>query len=219
MAAALACGPGAAVSHRSAAGVWGLLDPTDGPVDVSVQGTSGRVAGRGIRLHRRVSLTPEVTTRRHGIAVTRPAQTIADLRRVVPAREMRRAIRQAEVLGLPIGSGALGDRTRSDLERLFLRLCRRYGLPAPEVNVRVGRHLVDFLWRDQRLIVETDGYRYHRGRQAFEDDRARDLELRARGFEVVRLGEKQVAEQPERIADVLRAAVAPSRRRVAPDGH
>jgi len=86
------------------------------------------------------------------------------------------------------------------------------------VNVRIDRFLVDFLWRDWRLIVETDGYRYHRGRQAFEDDRARDLELRARGFEVVRLGERQVAEGSEQVAKVLRMALASSRHRVGADG-
>lgn len=107
------------------------------------------------------------------------------------------------MFGLPIGD-EVGDRTRSDLERNFLGLCRRYGLPAPEANVRVGPHLVDFLWREARLIVETDGYRYHRGRAAFEDDRTRDLELRARGYEVIRLSYRQVVEEPDRVAEVLR---------------
>jgi very-short-patch-repair endonuclease len=64
----------------------------------------------------------------------------------------------------------------------------------------------------------TDGYRYHRGRQAFEDDRTRDLELHARGFDVVRLGEKQVGKQPDRVARLLRAALASPRHRVEPDG-
>lgn len=105
------------------------------------------------------------------------------------------------------------DRTRSDLERDFLRLCRRHRLPLPEVNVRIGVHLVDFLWRDRMLVVETDGYRYHRGRAAFEDDRGRDLELRARGFEVIRVAEKQVRDEEQRVAAVLGAAL-----RVGADG-
>jgi very-short-patch-repair endonuclease len=152
-------------------------------------------------------------TLRNGIPVTTPARTIDDLRRSVSGarrllspRELRRAIRQADVLGLPIG-GQKGDRTRSDFELAFLQLCRRHGLPAPEVNVRVGSHLVDFLWREAKLVVETDGYRYHRGRAAFEDDRARDLDLRARGFEVARLSEKQVEEEGERVAEVLADAL------------
>jgi len=150
--------------------------------------------------------------------VTKPAQTIGDLRGLVSQTELRRAIRQANVLGLPIGPETGRDRTRSDLERDFLRLCRRYRLPLPEVNVRVGHFLVDFLWRDRRLAVETDGYRYHRGRQAFRDDRSRDLELRARGFEVVRLSEDQIDEEPGRVADVLRELLASPRHRVAADG-
>jgi very-short-patch-repair endonuclease len=138
--------------------------------------------------------------------VTTPARTISDLRSSATPEEVRRAIRQADVLGLRMGAGE-EDRTRSDLERDFLRLCRRSRLPDPEVNVRIGRHLVDFLWRERALIVETDGYRYHRGRQAFEDDRARDLDLHALGFEVIRLSYRQVAEEPRRVMETLRAAL------------
>lgn len=83
------------------------------------------------------------------------------------------------------------DRTRSDLESDFIELCRRHRLPPPEVNVRVGAYLADFLWRERRLIVETDFYLYHRGRVAFQDDRGRDLELRQLGYEVVRLSESR----------------------------
>ena len=153
-------------------------------------------------------------TLRKGIPVTTPGRTIADLRRasrggarLISSRELRRAIRQASVLGLPIDHGPEVDRTRSDLERDFLALCRRHRLPSPNVNVRIGPHLVDFLWPDRRLVVETDGYVFHRGRLAFESDRARDLDLRARGFEVHRLAEKQVNEEPALVAEVVRAAL------------
>jgi len=95
------------------------------------------------------------------------------------------------------------ERSRSDLERDFLRLCRRSRLPLPEVNVRIGSYLVDFLWRERRLVVETDGYLYHRGKAAFQDDRSRDLELRRLGFEVIRLSERQVEEEPNRVAETL----------------
>lgn len=142
--------------------------------------------------------------------MTTPARAIADLRRVssgkrapVSVKEVRRAIRQADVLGLPLGNEK-PDRTRSDLERDFLQLCRRRCLPLPEVNVRVGPYLVDFLWLDARLVVETDGYASHRGRVAFEEDRERDLRLRAMGFEVVRLAGRQVIDEPGRVAVVLR---------------
>lgn len=195
------------VSHRSAASLWRLLPPLDGPIDVSVPSRSGRRGRDGIRVHRCESLRPEHLTRRLGIPVTTPTRTIADLRRAVSPRELRRAIRQAEVLGLPTGFETIAEGTRSELEGRFLRLCRRAGLPTPEVNVRIGRFTVDFLWRDERLVVETDGYRYHRGRQAFEDDRARDLELRDLGFEVVRLSYRQVVGEPERVAATLERGV------------
>lgn len=207
MAAALTCGEGAAVSHRSAAELWGLLNPAGRPIDISVLGDGGRARRPGLRIHRRTAFGREVITGRHGIPVTKPVQTIADLRGSVLPWELRRATRQAEILGLPLGRDASTDRTRSDLERDFLRLCRRFRLPAPEVNVRIGPHLVDFLWPDRRLVVETDGYRYHRGRQAFEDDRARDLDLRARGFEVLRLSETQIDDEPDWVAKALRGAL------------
>ena len=116
------------------------------------------------------------------------------------------------MLGLPVGNEEKRDRTRSDLERDFLQLCRRHHLPAPEVNVRVDRYLVDFLWRDSRLVVETDGYASHRGRLAFEDDRERDLRLRAIGFEVVRLSSQQVLDEPGHVAAVLRGCLDLRRR-------
>lgn len=209
MAATLTCGEGAAVSHRSAAELWGLLKPSDGPIDISIPGDAGRARQSGLRLHRRVKFPTEVVTRRHGIPVTKPAHTIVDLRRVVSPEELRRAIRQADVLGLPIPPETSLDRTRSDLEGDFLRLCRRHWLPAPEVNVRIGPRLVDFLWRERRLVVETDGYRYHRGRQAFEDDRSRDLDLRALGYDVLRFSYRQVSHEPERVAAAVRDALSP----------
>lgn len=84
-----------------------------------------------------------------------------------------------------------------------MRLCRRHRLPRPEVNVRIGPYLVDFLWRDKRFVVETDSYLYHRGRVAFQDDRGRDLELTRLGYEVLRLSEQQVEAESERVAEVL----------------
>jgi len=208
---------GAALSHRSAAAHWGLLPSADGPVDVSVPGNGGKAIRPGIRLHRSLLLLPAAVTLRGGIPVTTPVRTIADLRRaaggdrrrgLISPKELRRAIRQADVLGLPIGDEETRDRTRSELERDFPRLCRRHRLPIPEVNVRVGPHLVDFLWRDRLLVVETDGYIYHRGRGAFEDDRVRDLALRGLGYEVVRLADRQLSEEPHRIASVLEACLA-----------
>lgn len=144
--------------------------------------------------------------------MTTPARTIADLHRAnvtrgcpatVSSRELRRAIRQAGVLGLSVDAAAEADRTRSELEHLFLRLCRRHRLPMPEVNVPIDVLLVDFLWRDRQLVVETDGYRYHRGRAAFEEDRNRDLKLKSLGYEVLRLSYRQIVEEPGRVVGAL----------------
>jgi hypothetical protein len=112
-------------------------------------------------VHRSLSLVSGDVTLHRGIPVTTPERTIADLREaisvrrsgVITARELRKAIRQANVLGLPIAREAK-DRTRSDLERDFLRLCRRYRVLRPQVNVPIGPYLVDFLWIDKRLVVE-----------------------------------------------------------------
>jgi hypothetical protein len=206
MAATIACGRGAVLSHRSAAELWGLLDPRPGPVDVSIPGRGGRVARRGIRLHRPVSLTRAETTRRDGIAVTRPSRTLADLRARAPGPLYRRALRQGELLGLPLGRVDLDtDHTRSELERRFLALCRRGGRPAPEVNARLGDHTVDFLWRVQQLVVETDGYRYHRGSVAFETDRARDNELASLGYQVLRFTYAAVLDRPQATVSLVRS--------------
>jgi very-short-patch-repair endonuclease len=205
----------AAVSHRSAACLWDLLPEADSPADVIVRGDGGRAKRLGIRVHRSLTLAPTDVTLLRGIPVTTPARTISDLRRATSegwpgalrSRELRKAIRQANVLGLPIGEESGRDRTRSDLERDFRRLCRRHHLPSPEVNVRIGRYLVDFIWRERQLVVETDSYLYHRGRAAFQDDRSRDLELRRRGFEVIRLSERQIDEEPDRVAETLAATL------------
>lgn len=207
---------GATISHRSAASLWGMLPTRSGPSDVTVLGCSGRARRRGIRVHRsRTLLLTDVTLHR-GIPVTTPGRTIADLRDAnthrrpgcLPLWEIRKAIRQANVIGLPIDKGDAADRTRSDLEAAFLTICRGYRLPRPEVNVRIGRVLVDFLWREERLVVETDGYLYHRGQVAFQDDRARDLELLRCGYRVLRLSEKQIDEEPRQVAEGVAAALA-----------
>jgi very-short-patch-repair endonuclease len=99
--------------------------------------------------------------------------------------------------------------TRSEAEERLLVLIRASELPHPEVNVRVGYHEVDFLWRSQRLVVEVDGFRFHSSRAAFERDRLRDAELAAMGFRVVRVTWRQLVNRPEavvtRIATALRS--------------
>ena len=155
-------------------------------------------------IHRRPGLLPSASAVRDGVPVTPVARTLRDLRGSVAEFELRRATRQAEYLGYHLGE-IKTDRTRSDLERAFLRLCRRHDLPPPEVNVRIGRFTADFVWREQRLIVETDGFANHRGRQAFEDDRARELEFASLGFRTRRFSDTQVGEAPSAVAASLRA--------------
>jgi very-short-patch-repair endonuclease len=203
MAAVLACGDGAALSHRSAAALWGLLRPRDRMVDVTVPARGGRRKRAGIRLHRSSSMAPAAVTRRSGIPVTTPARTIDDLRRTAPPFALRRAIRQAELLGLGLSPSVEPDHTRSDLERRFLRLCRVHRIEQPEVNVRIGSDEVDFLWRERGLVVELDSYRYHGIRSAFETDRARDVRLKLLGFEVVRFTDRQLAENPHGLLHAL----------------
>jgi very-short-patch-repair endonuclease len=217
MAAVLACGDGAVLSHGSAAALWGLLRPIAGPVHVSIPSQQGRSSRPGIRLHRCSSLArrsgPRRITRRNRIPITTVARTIEDLRGVVPPELIRRAIRQAELGGHRL-DGIESDRTRSDVERDFLALCRRHRLPSPEVNIRIGRWEVDFVWSQPGVAVEADTFTYHRGSVAFEDDHARDLDLRRHGLAVLRFTARQIETEPESVAADVAAELR--RRTVAP---
>jgi len=152
-----------------------------------------------------------LVTVRERIPITTVPRTLVDIRATLPPRLVRRAIRQAEFLKLPVGIET--DHTRSDLERDFLRLCRRYRLPLPEVNVVIDGMTVDFLWRRERLVVETDSYATHGGTIAFEDDRERDLRLRRLGYTVHHFSERQLELEPgavkEDVASALHRARAP----------
>jgi very-short-patch-repair endonuclease len=207
MAAVLACGPGAVLSHRAAGALWRILPPPN-LIDVTVPGNGGRRRRRGMRLHRSRTLLPSHTTRRAAIPVTKPSRTLEDLRRVVPPKEFAAALREAEFRRLPIRDRFEPDRTRTELEAAFLAVCRRHRLPAPEVNARVGPYTVDFLWRRHRLIVEVDGWDSHRTRSAFEDDRARDARLKVLGYDVVRFTWRQVTHTPAEVAAILRTLLA-----------
>jgi very-short-patch-repair endonuclease len=217
MAAVLATateGRPAFLSHRSAAVLLKLLSPPCSPIEVVVTGYAGRMRREGIRIHRTETLENHHVMTRSGIPVTTPARTIADLIRAprrwrLPASLLKRAIRQAGVLGYPLGSGVAWDGTRSELETLFLALCKRHRLPAPEVNGRVAGHEVDFHWPGRNLVVETDGFRFHRGPQAFENDRRRDLDLKLAGYEVEHLTFSQVTKDPEeQVVQLLRRRLA-----------
>jgi very-short-patch-repair endonuclease len=186
-----------------------MLKPHSGRIHITLPGDGGRRKRYGITIHRSRSLIAGVSVLRNGIAVTKPKRTLRDLHRAVSEETYRGAVRRALDLKL-ISSSDLrseDDLTRSELERLFLALCRRHRLPQPEVNARIGAYEVDFLWRDRRLIVEVDGFRHHGDRSAFESDRARDAHLQRLGFRVLRFTWRQIRGTPAIVARTLRALV------------
>src|SRR5918992_934255 len=213
MAAVLACGPSAFLSHRSSAAQHGLLDDHRQLCDVTVRGPARRPR-RNIRVHSSITLNAPDTTTVNAIPCTSVARTLADLGDCGPPRLVERAVDQAEVLGVfdmmaiedvlkrvgpRRGAGVLrrllselGQPTLTDreLEELMLELIRTAGLHQPEVNAWITgdgfAYKADFLWRRERLIVETDGRTFHSSRRAFEHDRLRDQRLILAGYTVVR---------------------------------
>jgi hypothetical protein len=231
MAAVLACGPGAALSHASAAALWEIRRSAATLIDVTVPRT-GR-AQPGLRLHRPRSLPPAEVTTRDGIPVTTPARTILDLAAVLNDEQLERALDQTELQRLtdypaldalarahPGHKGAKrltttlstyeagATLTKSDLEKLFLAICETYGLPRPLVNHRTDHHEVDFLFPRQRLIVEADSWKYHRTRLRFERDRRRDATHARAGFRTLRFTDRQLEHDPESVAATITTVLA-----------
>jgi hypothetical protein len=232
MAAVLAAGPGAALSHRAAGARWGIHRPAPAEVEVT---SARRVCARpGVRFHRSSLPDDEVTTR-DSVPVTTVPRTLFDLAAVISPGQLARAVNEAEIGRLwdPLSLQDLLERhprrpgadavravidkpgatiTRSELEDRFLGLVDRVGLPRPTTNVslRLGRRWIeaDCLWPDQRLIAELDGHATHATRAAFEDDRARDRALTAAGWRVIRITWRQLHEQPAALARDLRASLA-----------
>ncbi len=235
LAAVLACGDGALLSHGSAAALWELRPSAAFTVNVTIPSRAGRRPRAGIRVHRPGALDPRDAARHRGIAVTALARTLIDVAETVPPASLARAVERAEVLRLfdlqemreavgrypnRHGSARLisvlaayrDDMvTRSDLEAMFLALCAAHGVPAPAVNARVHGLEVDFLWRGQRLVAETDGRRHHATRTAFERDRARDAQLMVAGYRVVRFTYGQVRHDAATVARTLRALLSCAR--------
>jgi len=205
MAAVLACGDHAVLSHGSGAALWGLL-PSPSLVHITVPTRAGRSSRKGMHIHRTTTLLPGDITRRLRIPVTTPTRTLVDIRRTAPPKQFGKAMREAEFLRLPLDHRRLSpDGTRSDLEEVFVAFCRRRRLPAPKVNTRIGCYLVDFVWPDRRLIVEVDGFESHGTRSAFEEDRVRDAELKLLGYDVVRITWRRLTGRPGEVAEMLRA--------------
>ena len=219
MAAVIACGERAALSHFSAAVLWGMLKDGGGAIHVTTPVGRERP---DLVVHRAPLAEGEIR-KRAGIAVTTPARTLIDLADVAPRRTLERAIDEAEYLRLDCtglaprhgrrGTGVLSSvlavhtagstRTRSEMEEMFLAMCDKHGLPRPEVNVYVEGYECDFVWREQRLIVETDGGAAHGTRRAQRRDPVRDADLMIAGWRVWRLTYEQLLREPEAVAQQL----------------
>ncbi len=222
-AALLACGPGAVLSHGTAACLWGLDQRWRTPFEVIVKTARRRP---GIRTHR-ATLTRRDVRRHNEMRVTSPARTIFDIAPRLTEKALRRAVNELRIarhlrLGdladllarLPSHPGAARVKpfvdvpsgpTRSELEDAFGDLSARFDLPLAEVNTPVVGYEVDALFRAERLIVELDGWDFHGTREAFESDRERDAETLAAGLETVRITWERLKSNPEKEAARLRA--------------
>jgi hypothetical protein len=225
LAAVLACGRGALLSHSSAAWLWGLSWTYSVPVDVTVP--RGARSKPSIHLHQARALSDEARAHREGIPVTSVPRTLLDLATVVSGERLERAIERSEQLGLfdlrtvdsllarTIGHPGTGRLkralsayrepafTRSALERRFLALVRAAGLPTPSANMFVAGFELDMYWERERFAVELDGYQHHRTRAAFERDRLRQEELKLAGIETIRLTSRRLDREPETVVNRL----------------
>lgn len=202
-AALLAIGPHAALSHRSAAVVWGLLPPLPGPVDV-LHWPPHRRTRPGIRLHRTFTAPPTRVHQR--LRVTTPADTLVALTGAVDSGTLARAIQEAQTRRLV--PKPRDGYTRSEAERRLLRLIDDAHLPRPRTNAFAAGHEVDTLWPEHRLIAEVDGFAFHHTRAAFEHDRARDADLILAGYTVLRITWRQLTEEPHAVVARLAGALA-----------
>jgi very-short-patch-repair endonuclease len=234
-AALLAVGADAVLSHRSAASLWGMhrSGTDDEPVEVLID--ARRVRRRpGVIAHRTTRLGPDEVRIFEGLPVTSAARTALDIAAEVSLRELERAVDEALIRGIvrmphlrdvvdrakgrrggPLLAAVLDHRgaptvTRSQAEERFLELVRTAGLPEPEVNVRLNGYEVDFFWREQKVVVEVDGYTYHATRSAFERDRAKDASLVVAGILVLRITWLQM--ERKGLAAVVRVAQTLARR-------
>jgi hypothetical protein len=233
LAAVLAAGPGALLSHREAAALHGLRPAERTTVDVAV---AARRQVRGVQVHRVERLDPQEATEVDGIPVTSIARTLVDLAAVVPPRAVLKALNEAErshrldvgaierVLARTRGRNGRGHErikralrelaragtamTRSVLEDRFLTLLDVHGLPRPAANAWTHSMEVDACWPRARLVVELDGWDVHRTRQAFQLDRTRSNDLQAEGWTVLRFTHADVVHRPAETADRVRRALA-----------
>ncbi len=245
MAAVLACGPGAALSHRSAGEHLAIRSSLRSRIDV-VTPRGGRRGDARIDVHRMRTLRLSDVTVHDAIPVTTVARTLLDLADVLRPDQLARAVEQTEILGLfdlraveaqlARANGRRGaprlatvlaharperGRTRSGLELDFLALVLGAGIGEPEVNapveLRPGEWVeVDFLWRAERVAVETDGGPFHRSWSARARDAARDHGLTRLGYHVLRFPDTEVQDDPGSVLATVRAALATAMRTFHP---
>jgi very-short-patch-repair endonuclease len=231
VAAVLAAGHGAVLSHRAAAALSGIRGWAGGRVDVTVP--RNRKTRRGIEIHRSVLAADEITAQ-DGIPVTTPVRTLLDLAGVLSLHQLERAVHETEYRRLtsPLSLDALLTRhqgrrgtaalrkiadqdnlgstlTRSELEIAFLAFLDAHHLERPKVNERIGPYTVDALWPQQRLVAELDSRQAHQTTRAFEEDRARDRHLLTKGYRVVRVTHRQLHHESATIAAQLRQLLTP----------
>jgi very-short-patch-repair endonuclease len=229
MAAVLACGPAAVLSHDAAAALWGIR-PDTGEMEVSVV-ADGKRRAAGITVHRRPALKPGSVTTCHSIPVTSPIQTLIDIALRLDRERLEAAINEADKLdlcdpealrsALDESAGEPGVRplravldlrtftlTDSELERRFLRIVSALGLPKPETGVRVNGFKVDFHWPELGLVVETDGLRFHRTPAQQARDRVRDQVHTAAGLTPLRFTRAQVTFEPRYVGETVAAVVS-----------
>ena len=228
LAAVLACGPGAVLSHRSAGRLWEVRQNNAALIDVTVPSRNGRIRRAGIRIHRSGRLGADEVAERDGIPVTTLARTLLDLADVLHPQALRRAITEAEYRGRfdltsliavvesnPGRRGAkvmraaeqAGHRTRSPLEDRFLAFVDKWRVEEPESNVWLEGYEVDFLWRRVGLVVELDGAAEHGTRAAVRRDRRRDRVLWRAGFRTMRLTDDALDAEEEVALDLAQAGV------------
>ena len=224
MAAVLACGEGAVLSHRSAAALWGFTRSVTGPIDVTAARGRRR---RGITVHEGSIIGAE-WTRVARIPVTSAARTLFDLAEVVNEKQLQRAFEEADRMRLlrirelesvcerGYGRKALRpvrrlleearypEDTQSPLEDRVLDLCREYDLPQPVTGAMVLGREVDAFWPDHKLMVEADSWKHHGYRAAFERDRERDATMQVEGYRVIRLTHRRLEREPAKVAEQLR---------------
>ena len=226
LAAVLAAGPGAVLSHRSAAELHRIAKRRPGPIHTTTPKQRRPQKGLSVTA---AFLRPDEQETVRGIPVTTVARTLLDLAAVSTEAELERAVREAEVNQLAdetslhaliarhprrrgiatlkrlIDADDLDVITKSELEDRFRKFLRRTRLPPPVHNTVVATFMVDALWRDQRLVAELDGFRTHGRRRSFEDDRRRDRILQAAGYRVIRITWRQLRDEPDAVARDLRA--------------